>query len=381
FDRVQFGVTGSASTTDIFFDDVAVNGTSSAADNWPGVGSIVHMQPNATGDNEQWTSAGTDASCDAAADPNWQCVDEITPDGDTTRVQSTSAGNIDDYNMETASNAGIDSGATISVVSVGTRFLTCIPGPPCLASSGDTYRARIKASASGTVDESAAINTQNGSTYATNDDDTANLYPLTVYDKPGSSAVWTPSDLDSAQIGIDHESFENGYTMTTVWALVDYIPGNTAPDSPTALVQKKTTGGATLAVGDWTNETTVTFEATATDTDNPDTLQLCVEKDILGTSFSNTEDSCGTGVAYSGSGVTVSVVIGSQTDASEYHWQARIKDADGAYSSWVSYPISSPNAESARDYGIDTTACTYGGSVYDGTVEDTDAAYNDGSLT
>ncbi len=381
FDRIQWGIL-TAVSSDLYYDDIAINGTSSAADNWPGDGKIVHMQPSDIGDNEQWTSVGTPADCNEAGDDNAKCVDEFPPDDDTSRVESTAAGNIDDYDVESATSAGIDSGATIKLVSVGARFLVC-PSELCIPGGSDSYRARIKAAAAGTVDESAAITTDNSS-YATNDDDTANLYPLTVYDKPGSASAWTPSDLDSAQIGIDHESNDQGYRVTIVWALVEFIPGNSAPDNPTALVQKKTTGGATLAVGDWTNETQVTFDATATDTDNPDTLQLCVEKDILGTSFSNTEDSCGTGVAYSGSGVAVTVTISSQTDASEYHWQARIKDAAGAYSSWVSYPISSPNAESARDYGIDTTACTYGGiagQVYDGTVEDTDATYNDGSLT
>jgi hypothetical protein len=147
-----------------------------------------------------------------------------------------------------------------------------------------------------------------------------------------------------------------------------------APDVLTSLVQKKVTGGATLSTGDWTNETQVQFTATSTDNNDTDTLQICVEKDLLGTGFSNTEDSCGTGVAYSGSGVTVTVTISGQTDASEYHWQARAKDAAGKYSAWVSY---GGNAESARDYGIDTTAPT-GGTVNDGTGADQDV--NDGSL-
>ncbi len=165
----------------------------------------------------------------------------------------------------------------------------------------------------------------------------------------------------------------NGETVT--WDKV--IPGNnTAPDSPTSLAQK-TTSDVTLATGDWHNTTNIKFTATATDTDNPDTLQLCVEKDLLGTSFSNTEDSCGTGVSYSGTGVSVSVTISSQTDASEYHWQARVKDTAGTYSAWVAY---GGNAESARDYGIDTTAPT-GGTVYDGTGVGVDTAYNDGSLS
>jgi len=152
---------------------------------------------------------------------------------------------------------------------------------------------------------------------------------------------------------------------------------NVAPDVPTSLVQKRVTAGTTMSVGDWTNETQVTFEAQATDTDNPDTLRLCVEADLLGVSFSDTEDLCGSGVAYSGSPVTVSVTLTGLSDDSEYHWQVRVKDAGGAYSSWVSY---GGNPENERDFGIDSTACVTS-KVYDGNVEDTDTLYNDGSLT
>lgn len=151
---------------------------------------------------------------------------------------------------------------------------------------------------------------------------------------------------------------------------------NTAPNSPTSLQQKKT-DDTVLATGAWVNQNSIKFTASATDPDSSDTLQLCVEKKPIGTSFSNTEDLCGTGVAYSGSAVTPTVTITGITDATEYHWQARLKDAAGAYSSWVSYDT---NAETARDFGIDTTAPT-GGTVYDGTTTGSDAALNGGSLS
>ncbi|MCJ7829496.1 hypothetical protein MUP50_00180, partial [Patescibacteria group bacterium] len=155
--------------------------------------------------------------------------------------------------------------------------------------------------------------------------------------------------------------------------------GNQPPNSPSSLAQKKT-DDTVISTGGWINETSVKFTATASDPDSSDTLSLCVEKDILGTSFSNTEDSCGTGVAYSGSPVTVTVTISGITDANEYHWQARVKDAASAYSSWVAYPTPTPNAESARDFGIDTTAPA-GGIIYDGTETGVDKDFNDGSLS
>ncbi|HUD20551.1 MAG TPA: LamG-like jellyroll fold domain-containing protein [Candidatus Saccharimonadales bacterium] len=149
------------------------------------------------------------------------------------------------------------------------------------------------------------------------------------------------------------------------------------PNSPTSLLQKKVTGGATIATGGWTNETQVQFTASATDPDNPDTLYLCVEKKLIGVGFANAEDLCGSGVAYSGSPVAVTVTITGQTDASQYHWQARLKDTAALYSSWVSYGGNTDPSDA--DYGIDTTAPT-GGTVYDGTAVGVDSAYNDGSL-
>lgn len=161
---------------------------------------------------------------------------------------------------------------------------------------------------------------------------------------------------------------------------VKKITSGSDPDSPTSLAQK-TVADASITTGNWVSATSIKFTATATDTDNPDTLYLCVEKDNVSTAFSDTEDSCGTGVSYAGSGVAVSVTIASQTDATEYHWQARIKDDSGRYSSWVSYGANSDTTPgAARDYGLDTTAPT-SGTVYDGTGVGVDTTYSDSSLS
>ena len=191
-----------------------------------------------------------------------------------------------------------------------------------------------------------------------------------THDSTGSN-VQLSSNISAA--GKIFFVYSDGTTL--VWDDVTIGGSNTAPNSPTSLTQK-TTGDVTLTTGAWHNSTSIKFTATATDTDNPDTLQLCIEIDQLGTSFSNTEDSCGTGVSYTGSGVTITHTI-TVTDAQEYHWQARVKDAGGLYSSWVSYDV---NAESARDVGVDTTAPT-GGTVYDGTGVGVDSTFATSSLS
>ncbi len=144
---------------------------------------------------------------------------------------------------------------------------------------------------------------------------------------------------------------------------------NQNPNDPTSLAQKKT-DDTTLNTGDWTDETSVKYTATVTDPDS-DQVRLCIEKDPIGTGFSGTEDLCGGLVD---SGQTATVTITSQTDDTQYHWQARTKDANDAYSNWVSY---GGNGEGERDYGIDTSAPT-GGAVSDGTSGDQD--WNDGAL-
>ncbi len=222
FDRIQFGVMDTSSTSDLYFDDIAINGPSSASNNWPGEGKIVHMQPNADGDNVAWADSGGNSI-------DYDEVDEIPPDDDSTYIHSSSAGNLEDLNLESASSAGIGASDTITAVSVGLRFQACNSGgPACLVGAGDNYKARLKATGGGTVEESASINADNGAGYATNRNSAsanANLYPLTLLDLPGSSVTkWTPSDLDTAQIGMRHDTYENGFRTTTMWLLVEYIP-------------------------------------------------------------------------------------------------------------------------------------------------------------
>ncbi|OGY83050.1 MAG: hypothetical protein A3F54_04440 [Candidatus Kerfeldbacteria bacterium RIFCSPHIGHO2_12_FULL_48_17] len=147
------------------------------------------------------------------------------------------------------------------------------------------------------------------------------------------------------------------------------------PNSPSTLAQK-TTGNTAISSDGWTNSTSVLFSAAVSDPDAADNLKICVEAQPLGTGFTNTATACGSLVAYSGSPVTASVTP-TLTNNTQYHWQARVQDEFGNTSSWVSFGT---NAETASDFGIDTTAPS-GGSVYDGTQSGTDVLYNDGSLT
>ncbi len=149
---------------------------------------------------------------------------------------------------------------------------------------------------------------------------------------------------------------------------------NAAPSLPTSLAQKKT-DDTNLVVGTWVNQDTIKFSANATDPNVADTLQLCVEKKNIATGFTNSEDFCGPGVAYSGVAVGVAVTVPGISE-NEYHWQVRVKDAGGLYSSWLSF---GGNGEASRDFGIDTSPPT-GGTIYDGDQAGIDLNYNSGGL-
>lgn len=210
---VKFGSNLNAeaqSTGEWYFDDIAINdGTGSSQTSYPGSGKIIHLKPNAAGDNNQ---------LEGAASTNYQDVDEVTPDDATTHITTVSdaTNEIDDYNIEAPDAIAPDD--TITLVQVGVRFA----GGG--ASSNDSFVVRIKASASGTVEESSNI-TPASTSYRTNAPLAPRNHPLTLYDLPGASTTaWTRADLVTTQIGIKKSADStNGALISTLWLLVESV--------------------------------------------------------------------------------------------------------------------------------------------------------------
>lgn len=150
---------------------------------------------------------------------------------------------------------------------------------------------------------------------------------------------------------------------------------NTSPDNPSNLNQVRPSDNQPISLGGWANSGQVRFEATATDTDNPDDLQLCVEVELIGTAFDDTDTICGTSVAYTGSAVTVTATVSGLSNGDQYHWQVRIKDSGGGVSSWVSF---GGNPEANADFVIDSVEPD--GTVYDGSTTGVDSDFNNGAL-
>lgn len=198
-------------TTDIFYDDIAINDdTGSAQTSFPGAGSIVHMHPTASGDNAVATGTFAD-------------IDEVTPDDGTTKiVVATATTEIGEYNCESASNAGIDSYDTVTLVSVGIRF-----GNVSAASAN--FALRIKSASGGTTTIGGTV-TGAVTAYNTHDD-TAGLhqYKLTSYTDPTTGLAWTPTgtnSLDNMQIGVYSPTDATpDINVSTLWALVEYVDG------------------------------------------------------------------------------------------------------------------------------------------------------------
>ena len=77
-----------------------------------------------------------------------------------------------------------------------------------------------------------------------------------------------------------------------------------------------------------------------------DLLQLEVEVQPVGTDFTDTPS--GSSVQVS-SGTTTTVTVGSLSDDTDYHWQARTVDDTGLESAWVSF---GGNGEDEADFSV-----------------------------
>lgn len=218
---VRFGCV-SSTTADIYLDDIAINdATGSFQNTYPGAGEIIHLRPNASGDVTDWSlSTGTDHDA---------LVSEVTPDDVTTYVFTTTTNQIEEFNLDDTP-APLASDDTINCVQVGFRGRRS-------ATETDNVVLRIKASASGTTEESANFSWPNSTTWLTNASAAPRNYQLTLYDLPGASTTaWTKADLDTAQIGAKPTgTLTAEVQMTSIWLLVDHKPA---------------AGGATLSIAE-----------------------------------------------------------------------------------------------------------------------------------
>lgn len=204
-------------TCDLHFDDIAVNDDTGTHQNGlPGAGSVVHLRPSASGDNNGFA---TQVGGTAGAANNYTRVNEVTPDDATSYNETSATGTttIDDFNLPSASSAGINVADAVTLVAVGARV-----GSTAATAASLVYR--IKSQTSGTVAESSSVSV-NVAGWVSHRAATPFVYQLTSYTDPQTGAAWTPTRLDTAQIG-----YRANVSQTTVrrvsalWLLVEFVP-------------------------------------------------------------------------------------------------------------------------------------------------------------
>lgn len=202
-------------TGTIYWDDIIVNDDSDIYENsFPNGQYIFHLQPNAAGDNNQFTVrvGGT-----AGAANNYTRVSEVTPDDSLSYNGDILVNHIDDFNLVNAPS-GMGSSDTINSVSVGVRYTAAV------AALEATFVTRIKATSGGTVGESGNI-IPISTTWVTNENDIPYGYQLITYTKPGGSVAWIKTDLDASQVGYRISvTGTNAVDITTVWLLASVTP-------------------------------------------------------------------------------------------------------------------------------------------------------------
>lgn len=198
-----------------FIDDVAFNdenGSNETSD--PGEGEIIRLNPNAAGDNADWTRGGVDSGA------NWSQVTEVVPNDLTDYVQANTLDQIDDYNI-TNTPSSMEATDVIKVVQVGVRWRV-----DDNTGTDPSFVVRAKSEPGGTVEEGSAL-TANNATWRCN---SATLPPITytlvMYDLPGADAnPWTKAKLDTAQIGIrESVSDTHNIQVTDLWMMVEHKP-------------------------------------------------------------------------------------------------------------------------------------------------------------
>lgn len=224
--QIRFGIITPSVTADAYFDDVAVNDSSGTAQNGlPGPGSIVHLLPNAAGDNNLWP---TQTGGTAGSANNFTRVNQVTPDDATTfnAIAVTGTTQIDDFNVTDPATAGIGSSDTITLVAVGFRGVSA-------ATTAASIVTRLKGQASGTTTESASLPV-NVTTYFTNATAAPKVPKITAYTNPQTSTAWTPATLTTMQIGYRANVAQTTTRrVTALWAQVEYVPVSTTPVSQT----------------------------------------------------------------------------------------------------------------------------------------------------
>jgi len=187
-------------TVDFYYDDFLADTAS-----FPGAGQIETMIADSTGTYTTW-------SIGAGSGAQWEQVDEVPTDSNTTYLLSTNTdGNIVSFGLESTTSAGISGTIkAVKVVNIVARNTTNGSLESHLRSGGTD-------SASGAGSTIAGYQVRTG---------------LVLETDPSDSSAWTTADLDAVEIGAVENSGTVKSRLSTSFLSVDFAPsvgGSTAP--------------------------------------------------------------------------------------------------------------------------------------------------------
>lgn len=196
-----------------YFGRMAVNDNTGSSDaSYPSITERVsYLHPDGTGTHDEPTATG--------ASPNWECVNENSPNGLTDYASMTansanwsSAGSRLMMTCTSAASAGIGAKDTINHVTIGVVWQAASAAActvqPGLRSGGSTIDVGTGKSINVTTDSFL--------------DDAVPAYAAQPLDPAG--AAWTATALDALEIGARGSDTTPNCQVTAVWALVAFEP-------------------------------------------------------------------------------------------------------------------------------------------------------------
>jgi len=202
--NVQFGkmVNYNGNTVDFFYDDIVLSDSG-----YPGDGAGLVLLPNANGNDQTWTIG-------AGSGSHFQVVDETGHNSDTDYLLSTLvSGNAEIEALTDSGTAGISGTINCAKSMVVARQD---------GASAGSLKLRLR-SGSTNSDTASAITGGTIGTYKS----FCRLYAT----DPATSAAWTTSGLDGAQVGAIEFSGANKSRMTWCGLYVDFLASATQ-DTP-----------------------------------------------------------------------------------------------------------------------------------------------------
>ncbi len=160
--------------------------------------SVFTLRPNGNGGTIQWSKSGTGGA-------NWDRVDEVTSDGDTTYVYTSTNGVVDLYTLTDLPQSGQINFVTVTAVGRAVANAGC--NPNC---EGE-LKLRVNGYASP------------GSGFATSYATVSYTWPT----NPGTGLPWTVADVNALQAGVENVFVTATVRVTQVYVTVTMPRGTT----------------------------------------------------------------------------------------------------------------------------------------------------------